>query len=135
MVLLFALWFQSLPVPLPDRSEYNFFFFFTLWTFFTSVVFHWSLSDSKSLQVSRTLLSILADLNNAIVWMVSTCPLIYKSSCHFINSSVTVPRTPITVGIIVTFMFYSFFGLVWFVWFYGISTFVGYLTPNPFLCK
>ena len=24
---------------------------------------------------------------------------------------------------------------VWFVWFYGISTFVGYLTPNPFLCK
>ena len=25
--------------------------------------------------------------------------------------------------------------LVWFVWFYGISTFVGYLTPNPFLCK
>ena len=28
-----------------------------------------------------------------------------------------------------------FDGLVWFVWFYGISTFVGYLTPNPFLCK
>ena len=30
------------------------------------------------------------------------------------------------------------FGLVWFgliCWFYGISTFVGYLTPNPFLCK
>ena len=24
---------------------------------------------------------------------------------------------------------------VWFVGFYGISTFVGYLTPNPFLCK
>ena len=22
-------------------------------------------------------------------------------------------------------------GLVWFVWFYGISTFVGYLMPNP----
>ena len=29
----------------------------------------------------------------------------------------------------------SVFGLVWLVWFYGISTFVGYLTPNPFLCK
>ena len=29
----------------------------------------------------------------------------------------------------------SFLGLVWFVWFYGISTFVGYLMPNPFLCK
>ena len=27
------------------------------------------------------------------------------------------------------------FGLVWFGGFYGISTFVGYLTPNPFLWK
>ena len=27
------------------------------------------------------------------------------------------------------------FSLVWFVGFYGISTPVGYLTPNPFLCK
>ncbi len=26
-------------------------------------------------------------------------------------------------------------GLVWLVGFYGIPTFVGYLTPNPFLCK
>ena len=26
----------------------------------------------------------------------------------------------------------NWFGLVWF---YGISTFIGYLTPNPFLCK
>ncbi len=25
--------------------------------------------------------------------------------------------------------------MVWFVGFYGISTFVGYLMPNPFLCK
>ena len=25
------------------------------------------------------------------------------------------------------------FGLVWFVGFYGISNFIGYLTPNPFL--
>ena len=28
--------------------------------------FHWNLSDSKSSQVFRTLLSILTDLNNAI---------------------------------------------------------------------
>ena len=28
-----------------------------------------------------------------------------------------------------------FRGIVWFGGFYGISTFVGYLTPNPFLCK
>ena len=33
------------------------------------VIFHWSLSDSKSFQVSRTPLSIQADLNNAVIWM------------------------------------------------------------------
>ena len=31
------------------------------------MIFHWSLSDSQSPQVSRTLLSILADLDNAVV--------------------------------------------------------------------
>ena len=35
------------------------------------VVVHWSLSNSKSPQVSRTLHSILADLNNAIVRIIS----------------------------------------------------------------
>ena len=29
----------------------------------------------------------------------------------------------------------NLFGLIWFVGFYGVSTFVGYLTPNRFLCK
>ena len=73
------------------------------------MVFNWSLSDSKSPQVSRTLLSILADLDNAVVWMVSTCPLISKSSSPFTNPLVTIPSTPITTGITVTFMFHSFF--------------------------
>ena len=40
----------------------------------TLMVFHWRLSDSKSPQVSRTLLSILAVFNNVVVWMVSTRP-------------------------------------------------------------
>ena len=66
------------------------------------MVFRWSLSDSKSLKVSRTLLYTLADLNNAVVWVVSTRPVISKSSCPFINPSVTVPRAPITIGIKVT---------------------------------
>ena len=43
-------------------------------------VFHWSLSDSKSPQFSRILLSILADSNNALVWMVSILKLISNSS-------------------------------------------------------
>ena len=73
------------------------------------MVFHWSLSDSKSPQVSRTLLSILAVLNNAVVWMVSTCPPTSKSSSPFSNHLVTVPNAPITIGINVTCMFHSFF--------------------------
>ena len=56
----------------------------------TLMVFDWSLSDSKSPQVSRTLLSILSVLNNVVVWVVST-------------------RLQITIGINLTPMFQSFF--------------------------
>ena len=73
------------------------------------MVFHWSLSDSKSPQDSRSLLSILAVLNNAVVWMVSTHPPTSKSSSPFSNPLVTVPNSPITIGIIVTCMFHRFF--------------------------
>ena len=73
------------------------------------MVFHCRLSDSKSLQISRTLLSILAVLNNAVVWMVSTRPPASKSACLFNNPLVTVPKASITIGIIDTFMFHSFF--------------------------
>ena len=72
------------------------------------MVFHWSLSDSKSPQVSRTLLGILAGLNNALVRMISTRPLIFKSSSPFNNPLVTLPNAPITSGVIVTFMFQFF---------------------------
>ena len=72
------------------------------------MVFNWILSDSKFLQVSRTLLGILAELNNVIVWMVSTRPLISKFSNPFDYASVTVARASITIGINVTFMFHCF---------------------------
>ena len=64
---------------------------------------------TNSPQVSRTLLIILADRSNAVVWMVSTRPLISESSSHCTNPLVTVPRAPITTGINITFMFHSFF--------------------------
>ena len=63
----------------------------------------------KSLQVSRTLNSILADLNDAVVLLVSTRPVFSKSSSPSSNPLVTIPRAPTTIGIIVTFMFHSFF--------------------------
>ena len=73
------------------------------------MISHWRLSDSKSLQFLRTLLSILAVFNNAVVWMVYTRPPTSKSSEPFNNSLVTVPKAPITIGTIVNFMFHSFF--------------------------
>ena len=70
------------------------------------MVFRRSLSDSKSPRVSRTHLSILAVLNNAVVKMVPTRPPTFKSSSPFNNHLVTVPNAPPTTGIIVT-MFHS----------------------------
>ena len=73
------------------------------------MVFHWRLSDSKSPQVSRTLLGILVVFYSAVVWMVSTRPPTSKSSRPLNNPIVTVPKAPITTGTIVILMFHSFF--------------------------
>ena len=73
------------------------------------MVFHWSLSDSKSPQVTRTFLSILDNLNNAVIWMVSIHTLISNSSCPLTNPLMIVPSAPTTIGITVTFMFHSCF--------------------------
>ena len=74
------------------------------------MVFHWS--DSKSHQVSKTLLRILAVFSNVVVWIVSTHPPTCKSSRLFNNPLVIVPNAPITIGTIVTFMFHSFFNSI-----------------------
>ena len=56
------------------------------------MVFHLSLSDSKSPQVSRILLSILAVFIYAVVWMVSTRLPTSKSPSSFNNPLDTVPK-------------------------------------------
>ena len=106
------------------------------------MVFH---CDSKSLQVSRTLLSMLADINNAVVWMVSTHSRISKSSSPSTNPLVTVPRMPITIGIPVTFMLHSpfsslarslYISFFTFLQFYPVVSWNGevhYLTGSLFL--
>ena len=73
------------------------------------MVFHWSLSDSMSPQVSRTRLRILTVLSSAVVWIVSTRPPTSKSSKPFNNPLDIMPNAPITIGTIVTFMFHSLF--------------------------
>ena len=72
------------------------------------VVFLWSQGDSKTSQASRTLLSILADHNISVVWMI-TYPLIFDSSIPLTNFLGIFPTAPITIGITVTFLIYSFF--------------------------
>ena len=83
-----------------------------IWKFFTPALvdsFYWSLNDSKCPQVSRILLSILADVKNAVVWTVSTRPLISKSSGSCTSLLVIVLSAPFTIGITVTFMFHNLF--------------------------
>ena len=70
------------------------------------------LSDNKSPQISRTLLSILPDIINAVVWIVTTRPVISTSTRHFTNALVTVPRAAVTIGIIETFIFHHFLSKV-----------------------
>ena len=73
------------------------------------MVFHWSLSDSKSPSVYRTLLSILVDLNNAEFRIFSIHPLISNSSRVSFKIFGAVPSLPITISITVNPIFYSFF--------------------------
>ena len=70
------------------------------------MVSHWGVSENKSPQISRTLLSVLTSLNRAVVWMVTTRHLIFKSSCPCINFLDTLP---ITIGITITFRFHGFY--------------------------
>ena len=78
-------------------------FFFLLFFFF-----YWSLRGCKSPQASRTLLGYQVDLNTAVVWVVSTCPLLFRSFCPFGNPLEIIPSALNTISITVTFMFYSF---------------------------
>ena len=92
---------------------YEHYYYYLLIKFIHISVSWWSFTGdwmtASQSQASRTLLSILAVFNNAVVWMVFTRPPTSKSSRPFNNPLVTVPKAPITIGIIGTFMFHSFF--------------------------
>ena len=82
------------------------------------MVFSWKLSGSKSPQVSRTLLSILANLNNAVIWMVFARSLISNSSSPLIKPFEIIQSAPITINITISLMFHNFFLVLW----WGLST-------------
>ena len=63
------------------------------------MVFHRSLNESNSPQVSRTLLRVLADFDNTVVWMFPILPLISSTASSFCKLLGTVSSTPTTIGI------------------------------------
>ena len=74
--------------------------------FYTSVSwwFTTAIWVTTNLLSYRTHLSILADLNNTIVWIVSTCPLISKYSSPSTNPMLTLPSVPLTIDITIIFI-------------------------------
>ena len=113
----FALW-QDLGICLDSRLyphlsdiSYSLVYILLFWEVFTP-----ALADGLSLEFEwqqgfRTLLSILAHLKISVVCMVSTRPLISKSSSLFTNPLGIIRRAPITIGITVTYMFHIFSSL------------------------
>ena len=81
---------------------------FTLREFFTSELTGGLSLEFEWRQISKSP-GILAVLINAVVLMVCTRSPTSKSSHPFSNPLVTASKAPITIGIIVTFMFHSFF--------------------------
>ena len=81
---------------------------FIIIIYFLRFFFTGRLSDSKSLQVSRSFLGILADLNNVAVRMVSVRPPTSIPSSLHTKPLEIVPSTPITIGITVTLIFHFF---------------------------
>ena len=104
--LIFTLWSTG---TVKSTIRQVLFIIFLMKEFFTSAFADSFPLESEQLQVSRTFLSILANLNNGVVWMFYTLPLISKFSSPCTNPLVTVPNAPITIDITVTFMFHSFF--------------------------
>ena len=104
-------WFSDLTICLLCLIHYLLVFIIII---FTSCEFFLpALADSLSLeyhwqQVSRTRLSIVANLENTVVWMDSNRPPIFNSSSLLSKPLCTVQSVPITVGITIFHMFHSF---------------------------
>ena len=79
-------------------------FIFIPCEFFPPGCFAMCLNDNKTPQVCRTQLSILANLNNAVILMVSVLSPISNSSFLFSKCLRTIQSIPVTIYITVTLM-------------------------------
>ena len=95
----------------------HFFSFLLLVEFFTSVDFHWSLSDRKSPYFYWTLLSILADLTAR--WLVWSRFFLWVLVLLFR----LFPSAPTTISITITLMLHSFSSSLARSWYLSIFSF------------
>ena len=87
---------------------FSLYYYFTLCEFFTPVLLHCSLCDSKFPQLSRAPLSNLADLNNIVDGLVSFRPSISNFSSPHSKTLGTVSSTLSTGNITIILIFHSF---------------------------
>ena len=87
-------------MPLNKETKPNLIIIFTP----GEVAFHWTLSDNKSLQVSRILFSIPDDFNFAVVRIISIFPLISSPTNCFFKPLGTFSRAPTNISITVTIL-------------------------------
>ena len=77
------------------------------------MVFHWTLIDSKSPQISRTIISIQSDFNTAVVWLVShACSYFQVAQSLHQSFEGCTERTNYN-------WYHSYFHIQWFVQFFS----------------
>ena len=93
-----------------SQENYSFYFFF-VFIIIIIIKLHASFShkrDSKSPQISKILLSILADLNYTLVWMVSIRLAISNTSSPLSKPLGIILSTPVTIGVTVALLYHRF---------------------------
>ena len=80
-------------------------------TIFTDGLFYWSLKENKSSQVSRTFLSIQADFNIDVVYLVSIQSLISNLISLLSRPSKIIPSAPTIIIIYITLHILQLFQL------------------------
>ena len=106
--------------------SYYYHYFTLFWAFHTSVTWWFSTGVwvmAIVLKSPRFFLIFGLILIISFIWILSTHPLIYKSSSPFINTLVTVPSAPITTGITVTFLFHSSSSFSYYYYYYFLCIF------------
>ena len=94
------------PITSVTYYYYYYYYYFTHFRVYNTSVSWWF---SPGMCVTPSLQKSSNYLNNAVVLMVSTHRLISRSFSSCTNPLVTLPSTPINIGITVTFMFYHIF--------------------------